>query len=280
MTSPLETDPRNLYDLTGRTAVVTGGGGVLCGAMARALAAAGAAVAVLDLREEEARTVADDIAGRSGNAVAMACDALDRSSLEECRDRIAAGLGPAEILVCGVGGNHPDATTSSEKTFDELPEDAVRRVFDLNFMSTFLTCQVFGRQMAEAGRGAIINVSSMNAYRPLTRIPAYSAAKAAVSNFTAWLATHMALEYSPRIRVNAVAPGFFLTLQNRFLLQDEKTGEWTPRGRTILEHTPAGRFGEPADLVGTTLWLAGDASAFVTGIVVPVDGGFSGFSGV
>jgi len=165
-------------------------------------------------------------------------------------------------------------------SFFDLPADAVRGVFDLNFMGTLLPSQVFGKLMAEQGEGVILNVSSMNAFRPLTRIPAYSAAKAAVSNFTQWLAVHVAQEYSPNIRVNALAPGFFLTEQNRFLLTDEASGELTPRGRTIIEHTPMARFGDPEDLAGTVLWLLSPAASFVTGVVVPVDGGFSAFSGV
>jgi len=183
-------------------------------------------------------------------------------------------------LINAAGGNSPKATTSANLSFFDLPEDALRFVFDLNIVGTILPCQVFGQKMAERGAGVILNISSMNAFRPLTRIPAYSAAKAGVSNFTQWLAVHMAQEYSPDIRVNAIAPGFFLTAQNRFLLIDEQTGELTPRGRTIVEHTPMGRFGDPEELLGTVLWLLSPASAFVNGVVVPVDGGFSAFSGV
>jgi NAD(P)-dependent dehydrogenase (short-subunit alcohol dehydrogenase family) len=185
-----------------------------------------------------------------------------------------------DILVNGAGGNKKQATTSPDLSFFDLPPDAIRWVFDLNFLGTLLPSQVFGQPMAEQGAGCILNVSSMNAFRPLTRIPAYSAAKAAVSNFTQWLAVHMAQEYSSRIRVNAIAPGFFLTEQNRFLLTEETTGNLTPRGRTIIEHTPMGRFGAPEDLVGTVVWLLSPAAAFVTGVVVPVDGGFSANSGV
>ena len=273
-------DSGGMFRLDHETAVVTGGGGGLCGAMAAGLAQAGASVAVLDLSLRDAERVAEVIASGGGKALAAACNALDRASLARAREEVLDRFGTPSILVCGVGGNHPSATTSKEARFEDLPEEAVRSVFDLNFLSTFLTCQVFGRDMAETGRGSIITVSSMNALRPLTRIPAYSAAKAAVTNFTAWLATHMAQEHSPSIRVNAIAPGFFLTRQNRFLLQDEASGEWTERGRTILAHTPAGRFGAPEDLVGVTMWLASRASEFVTGITVPVDGGFSAYSGV
>jgi NAD(P)-dependent dehydrogenase (short-subunit alcohol dehydrogenase family) len=189
-------------------------------------------------------------------------------------------LGHVDILINGAGGNKPQATTSQDLKFFDLPADAFRWVFDLNMLGTILPTQVFAKMMAVQGSGIILNISSMNAFRPLTRIPAYSAAKAGVSNFTQWLAVHMAQEYSPAIRVNAIAPGFFLTEQNRFLLTDKETGELTARGQTIIQHTPMGRFGTPDDLVGTVLWLVSPASAFVTGIVVPIDGGFSAFSGV
>jgi NAD(P)-dependent dehydrogenase (short-subunit alcohol dehydrogenase family) len=185
-----------------------------------------------------------------------------------------------DILINGAGGNKPAATTNPEQPFFDLPVDALRWVFDLNLMGTILSSQVFGKLMAGQKSGVILNISSMNAFRPLTRIAAYSAAKAGVANFTQWLAVHMAQEYSPDIRVNAVAPGFFLTDQNRFLLTKKETGVLTPRGQSIINHTPMGRFGAPDDLVGTVLWLLSPASAFVTGIVVPVDGGFSAFSGV
>jgi len=195
-------------------------------------------------------------------------------------DKVIAEFGQVDILINGAGGNKPQATTSQDLKFFDLPADAFRWVFDLNMLGTILPTQVFAKMMAEQGRGIILNISSMNAFRPLTRIPAYSAAKAGVSNFTQWLAVHMAQEYSPAIRVNAIAPGFFLTEQNRFLLTEMETGELTARGKTIIQHTPMGRFGTPEDLVGTVLWLVSPASAFVTGIVVPIDGGFSAFSGV
>jgi len=271
---------KELYGLPGKVAAVTGGGGVLCGTMSRALGRIGAKVAVLDLFEEAAQKVADDIVNESGEAIAVQCDVLDRTSLEAARDAVLARFGRLDILINGAGGNKKQATTSPDLPFFDLPADAVRWVFELNLLGTLLPSQVFGRLMAEQEEGCILNISSMNAFRPLTRIPAYSAAKAAVSNFTQWLAVHMAQEYAPNIRVNALAPGFFLTAQNRFLLIDEATGELTPRGRTIIEHTPLGRFGDPKDLLGTLLWLLSPASAFVTGIVVPVDGGFSAFSGV
>ncbi|MCR4405724.1 MAG: SDR family oxidoreductase [Anaerolineae bacterium] len=270
----------DLFNLTGRVAVITGGGGVLCGAMARALGNNGVRVAVLDLNGEAAERVAADVRSDGGQAIAVVVDVLDRSSVEAAVRQVMDAFGRVDILINGAGGNKKQATTSPELPFFDLPPDAIRWVFDLNFLGTLLPCQVFGKLMAGQDEGCILNISSMNAFRPLTRIPAYSAAKAAVSNFTQWLAVHMAQEYSPRIRVNAIAPGFFLTEQNRFLLTDEATGELTPRGRTIIEHTPMGRFGDPEDLLGTVLWLLSPGAAFVTGVVVPVDGGFSAFSGV
>jgi len=268
------------FDISGQVAVVTGGGGVLCGVMSRALGRVGVQVAVLDLFEEAAQKVADDIVAQGGEALGVRCDVLDKASLEAARDAVLARFGRVDILINGAGGNKKQATTSPDLSFFDLPPDAVRWVFDLNFVGTLLPSQVFGKLMVEQGAGVILNISSMNAFRPLTRIPAYSAAKSAVSNFTQWLAVHMAQEYSPNIRVNALAPGFFLTEQNRFLLTDEASGELTPRGQTIIEHTPMGRFGSPEDLIGTVLWLLGEGARFVTGVVVPVDGGFSAFSGV
>jgi NAD(P)-dependent dehydrogenase (short-subunit alcohol dehydrogenase family) len=205
---------------------------------------------------------------------------LDRLSLETARQTVLDRFGRVDILINGAGGNKKQATTSSELSFFDLSPEAVRLVFDLNCLGTILPSQVFGKQMVEQTEGVILNISSMNAFRPLTRVPAYSAAKAAVSNFTQWLAVHMAQEYSPHIRVNAIAPGFFLTEQNRSLLTDVATGELTQRGRDILTHTPMKRFGAPEDLLGTVIWLLSPASSFVTGVVVPIDGGFSAFSGV
>ena len=268
----------DLFRLPGKTALVTGGGGVLGAAFCRALAEAGAKVWVTDLREESAREVSEALAADGLASDAATVDVLDRASLE----RALVTAGEVDILVNCAGGNLAEATTSPERSFFDLPLDAVERVFALNlFGGAILPSQVFARAMADREEGAVIlNVSSMNALRPLTRIPGYSAAKAAVSNFTQWLAVHLAQEYNPRLRVNAIAPGFFLTDQNRFLVTDRETGDWTPRGRKIVEHTPMARFGDPQDLSGTIVWLCSDASAFVTGIVVPVDGGFSAFSGV
>jgi NAD(P)-dependent dehydrogenase (short-subunit alcohol dehydrogenase family) len=270
----------DLFDIKDKTVVVTGGGGVLCGTMAAALAEAGAKVAVLDLIEAAAAKVADKIKAGGGKAVPVVCDVLKKESIEAAQDKVQSQLGPIDALINGAGGNKKEATTSPDLSFFDLPSDAVRFVFDLNFLGTLLPTQVFGKQMADSGAGVIVNISSMNAFRPLTKIPAYSAAKAAVSNFTQWLAVHVCQNYSKDVRVNAIAPGFFLTEQNRFLLTDEKTGELTARGRTIIDHTPMGRFGEPGDLIGTLMWLLSDAAKFVTGVVVPVDGGFSAFSGV
>ncbi len=264
-------------DIKGKVAVVTGGAGILCAAICREFAAAGARVAVLDLRAEAAQALALELGKGS---IGLACNVLDKADVEATAQKVLEAFGRVDILVNGAGGNNPKATTSPEQSFFDLPADALRLVFDLNLMGTILPCQVFGRIMARQKSGVILNISSMNAFRPLTRIAAYSAAKSGVSNFTQWLAVHMAQEYSPEIRVNAVAPGFFLTDQNRFLLTDRDTTDLTPRGRTILAHTPQGRFGTPEDLLGAVLWLVSPAASFVTGIVVPVDGGFSAFSGV
>ncbi len=267
------------FDISGKVIVATGGGGVLVGAMARGLASEGAKLAILDIFPEKAQAVADDIIAAGGDAVALKADVLDKASLEAARDAIIARYGRIDALINGAGGNKAQATTSPDLSFFDLPQAAFQWVFNLNFIGTLLPCQVFGKVMAEQGEGVILNVSSMNAFRPLTRIPAYSAAKAAVSNFTQWLAVHLAQEYTPSLRVNAIAPGFFLTKQNRFLLLDENEN-LTPRGQTIIDHTPAGRFGDPADLLGAVLWLLTPASSFVSGVVLPIDGGFSAFSGV
>ncbi len=273
-------DLQNMYDFSGQTVVITGGGGVLGGEMAATLAWFGAKVAILDRCTSLNENIVAAAAGAPGKLTLFHSDVLDSKVLKESAEEVKKTFGNVDILINAAGGNHPSATTTAEKTFFDLPTDALKFVFDLNLLGTILPCQVFGRQMVEASRGTILNISSMNAFRPLTRIPAYSASKAGVSNFTQWLAVHMAQEYSPNIRVNAIAPGFLLGEQNRFLLTDEKTGELTPRGRTILEHTPMNRFGNPEDLLGAVLWLLSPAAAFVTGIVVPIDGGFSAFSGV
>lgn len=273
-------DVQELFGLKGKVAAITGGGGVLCGTMAQALAKLGVSVAVLDIRKEAADAVAKRIEEQDGRAIGVQADVLDKASVEQARDVVLDAFGKVDILINGAGGNKREATTSPDLSFFDLPPDAIRWVFDLNFLGTLLPSQVFGKLLAEQKEGIILNTSSMNAFRPLTKIPAYSAAKAAVSNFTQWLAVHMSQNYSTNIRVNAIAPGFFLTEQNRFLLVDEKTGDLTDRGKIIIQHTPMGRFGDPEDLIGTVVWLLSPSARFVHGIVVPVDGGFSAFSGV
>jgi NAD(P)-dependent dehydrogenase (short-subunit alcohol dehydrogenase family) len=271
-----------MFSVSGKVAVVTGGGGVLCGTIAAALARAGVRVAVCDILEDKARAVTADIVAAGGKARAYKMDVLSLDSIREQCEAIYGDFGVVDILINGAGGNLKEATTSPELAFFDLPLAAFEKVVALNlFGGAILPCQVFGRRMVKnAEGGSIINISSMNALRPLTRIPGYSAAKAAVSNFTQWLAVHFGQEYNPRLRVNAIAPGFFLTEQNRFLLTDRETGELTDRGKTIIAHTPIGEFGRPEDLVGAVIWLASDAARFVTGIVVPIDGGFSAYAGV
>ena len=275
--------------LTGKVAVVTGGGGILCSVMAEALAAAGASVAVLDLKLDCAQAVADKInAAYPGKAIAVAANVLEMESLEAAEAEVCAKLGPCDILVNGAGGNNPRGTTSKEylfredilnkvdgvTTFFDLDPSGINFVFNLNFIGTLQTSQVFCKKMALKDGGNVINISSMNAFTPLTKIPAYSGAKAAVSNFTQWLAVHFS---KVGIRVNAIAPGFFLTNQNRTLLTNPD-GSLTPRAETIIAHTPFKRFGEPEELLGTLQWLASDASKFVTGTLTVVDGGFDAFS--
>lgn len=278
-------------DLKGEVAVVTGGSGVLCSRMARALADCGASVAVLSRTQESVDRVAGDIVAAGGRAIGVACNVLDKPSLEQANASVEQAFGPVTILVNGAGGNHPDGTTTKEylfpedleaavagvKTFFDLDPKGVEFVFNLNFLGTLLPTQAFTRGMARSGAGTVINISSMNAFRPLTKIPAYSGAKAAIDNFTRWLAVHFS---KVGVRVNAIAPGFFVTEQNRALLV-KPDGTWTPRAGKILAQTPMGRFGEPDELLGALLWLASRrASGFVTGTVIPVDGGFSAYSGV
>lgn len=271
----------SLYDFSDRTVVVTGGAGVLGSEIACALVGCNANVVILDRDLELAQKTIERFPKKvKGRAVRVYGDVLNSETLRQANETIQAEFGAVDVLINAAGGNHPSATTSADLSFFDLPLDALRRVGDLNLLGTILPCQTFGRGMAERGEGVILNFSSMNAFRPLTRIPAYSAAKAAVSNFTQWLAVHMAQEYSPHIRVNAIAPGFFLTEQNRFLLTDKESGELTPRGQSILAHTPMNRFGTSEDLLGATMWLISPASAFVSGVVIPIDGGFSAFSGV
>lgn len=264
------------YNFNGKTAVVTGGAGILGSEFTGILLECGTNVAVLDLNTDKI----DKFAEFGDRFLAVKTNVLDKSSVKDAADLILEKFHKIDFLINGAGGNSPKASTNSEMSFFDIPVDAIKFVSDLNLLGTILPSQVFGKIMAEEQAGNILNISSMNAFRPLTRIPAYSAAKAAVSNFTQWLAVHMAQEYSTRIRVNAIAPGFFLTQQNKFLLTNEKTGELTDRGRQIIKHTPMGKFGKPEDLLGTVLWLLSDDSSFVTGIVLPIDGGFSAYSGV
>lgn len=271
-----------------KVAVITGGGGVLCQSFAKALASQGAKVAILDLNFESAQRVADEINGQGGVAVGVEANVLKSESLASAHQKVLEVFGPCDILINGAGGNHPKGTTTKEfllkedlgkeglTSFFELDPEGIQFVFNLNFLGTFLPTREFSKDMVDKGEGVVLNISSMNAFTPLTKIPAYSGAKAAVSNFTQWLAVHFS---RVGIRVNAMAPGFFLTEQNRRLLTKED-GSLTDRGNTIIEHTPMQRFGKPEDLDGTLLWLCGSGSAFVTGVVVPIDGGFSAFSGV
>jgi NAD(P)-dependent dehydrogenase (short-subunit alcohol dehydrogenase family) len=273
---------QDLFSLTGKVAVVTGATGVLGGEMARSLARSGARVAVLGRREEKAHRVAGEIRAAGGESLVLPADVLDTGQLQDARDALLERWGRVDILVNAAGGNVPGATLSNSVGIFQLPEKALRQVMDLNFLGTLLPCQIFGAPMVEGAEGpdgCIVNISSMAATKALTNVVGYSAAKAAVDNFTRWLAVELARSYGPDLRVNAIAPGFFIGEQNRDLLLEED-GSLTKRGQTIIEHTPAGRFGKPDELGGTLIWLCSPASAFVNGIVVPVDGGFSAFSGV
>lgn len=266
------------YNFTGQTILVTGGAGVLGGGISRALAHAGANVVVLDLNLAPLTNLAGD--PDLAQIAAIQTDVLDFASLRQAAEQILSKFGRIDGLINAAGGNKAQATTGAEQSFFNLPANALLWVGNLNLMGTILACQVFGQVMARQEAGIILNIASIAGLRPLTRTPAYCAAKAAVANFTQWLAVHMAQEYSPQIRVNALAPGFFLTTQNHYLLIDPKTQELTARGQSIINHTPLGRFGDPKELVGAALWLLSPASSFVTGAVIPVDGGFTAFSGV
>ncbi|MDD4225494.1 MAG: SDR family oxidoreductase [Mariniphaga sp.] len=276
-------------DLKGKTCVITGGAGVLGSAMVRALASAGLNVAIADINKEIADKVAGEIASETGaQVIGVAANVLDKESLEHAKTIINNELGDIDILINGAGGNSPQATTKVEQieekdlenlsdTFYGLQAEAFDKVFALNFKGTILPTMVFTTDMLKKKKGVVLNISSMNSYKPLTKIPAYSAAKASINNFTQWLAVHLA---KVGIRVNSIAPGFFITHQNRFLVLDEKTGNYSPRGQKIVDNTPMGKFGEPEDLQGATLFLLSDVSSFITGIVIPVDGGYSAFGGV
>lgn len=270
----------NASEFQDRAVVITGGGGVLCSAMARALAQRGAKVAILQRRLEVAETLASELRIGGAKAIAVSVDVLDRAAVEAAAEKVMAEFGRVDALINGAGGSLPQAATSPDRPFFDMPADAIRHVVDLNLMGTVIPSQVFAKQMVAQDRGVILNIASMSSVRPLTRTIAYSAAKAAVFNFTQWLAVHLSQEYSLNIRVNAIAPGFFITEQNRYLLLDQETGDLTPRGKTILAHTPQGRFGVPEDLVGAVLWLLSDSASFVHGAMIPIDGGFSAFGGV
>jgi NAD(P)-dependent dehydrogenase (short-subunit alcohol dehydrogenase family) len=274
-------DPTALFNLSGRTVLITGGGGVLGSGLAHVLGAAGARVAICDIAPEKADAASASLESDGIETVALTMNALDRNSIRAAADEAERKLGEIDILLNAAGGNVPAATVTPAVDFFALDDSALRRVFELNFLAgAVLPSQVLGERMAKRDKPAsIINVASMCCFRPLTRVVGYSAAKAAVANFTQWLAVYMARELHSKVRVNAIAPGFFLTEQNRYLLTDTD-GKLTARGEAIIEHTPVGRFGEPDDLAGAVLWLASDASAFITGIVVPIDGGFAAYSGV
>ena len=275
------------FSLEGKVAVVTGGTGVLGGAMARGLAAAGAKVAILGRREAKAHEVADAIEAAGNKAMPLPADVLNEDSLRAARQKLLDKWGGVDILINAAGGNLPDATVFGDITFFNVPRIALEGVVGLNFTGTVLPIQIFGEPMAKQGKGSIINISSMAAQKVLTRVMGYSAAKAAVDNLTRWLAVDLAEKHGAGLRVNAIAPGFFIGEQNRALLIKEEPAHGaqdslslTERGQQIVDHTPMGRFGEPDELVGAATWLASDASSFVTGIVVPIDGGFSAASGI
>lgn len=282
-------EPISFKDLSGKVCVITGGAGVLGVEMVKALASVGTKVAIADINKEVAEQVAADLSKQYGaTIIGIEANVLDKESLQKAKAEINEKLGPIEILINGAGGNHPNATTKVEQLTEEnidsledsfygLEMDAFDKVFALNFKGTLLPTMVFTQDMLQVRKGVVLNISSMNSYKPLTKIPAYSAAKASINNFTEWLAVHLA---KIGIRVNAIAPGFFITNQNRFLVTDEKTGNFSPRGQKIVNNTPMGKFGEPEDLQGATLFLLSDISSFITGIVIPVDGGYSAFGGV
>lgn len=276
-------------DLKGKVCVITGGSGVLGSTMVSAMASAGMKIAIIGRNKQKADNVAQKISGETGaEIIGVSANVLERDSLEQAKSEINKKLGEIDFLINGAGGNNPQATTNVEQmsendldkledTFFGLETDGFDKVFDLNIKGTVLPTMVFGRDMLKKKKGVILNISSMNAYKPLTKIPAYSAAKASINNFTEWLAVHLA---KVGVRVNGIAPGFFITDQNRFLVTDEKTGNYSPRGQKIVDNTPMGKFGEPEDLQGATLFLLSDISSFITGVMIPVDGGFNAFGGV
>ncbi|MDK1031841.1 MAG: SDR family oxidoreductase [Planctomycetia bacterium] len=268
------------FNLKGKVAAITGGGGAICGEIAKAFAAEGVRVAVWDLSLDAATKRRDEIIASGGRAVAVECDATNKESVAAALAETLGEYSTVDILVNGAGGSRAETTTSADLEFFDIEPEAMDAVFALNYMSAVVPSQAVGRVFAEKGAGVVLNISSIAGSVPLTRSVTYSNAKAATNNFTQWLAVHMAREYSPRIRVNAIAPGFILTEQNRFLLLDEKTGEATERGKRVLAQTPVGRYGEPQEIVGAALWLVSEMASFVTGAIIPVDGGFNAFSGV
>ena len=267
------------FDISGQGAVITGAGGIICGVMAKEMAKKGVKVALLDLFVENAQKIADEINAAGGEAVAVKANVLDRESLEQAREAVLDRFGRVDILINGAGGNKKEATVSPELDFFHLNVDAFKWVFDLNVTGAVLTTMVFGELLAKQGTGNVINIASMATYHPLTNTVAYCGAKAAVANFTEWMATHFNQNYSKNIRVNAIAPGFLLTTQNRFLMQKED-GTPTDRGQRVLNKTPMGRYGEPEEMAGPVIWLCSEAASFVNGAVIPVDGGFSAFWGI
>ncbi|WP_254280482.1 SDR family oxidoreductase [Haloarcula marina] len=270
----------NNFDIDGKVCVVTGGSGELGSEMARALGENGASVVLLARGEEKLREAGEELAEAGIDYLTVSASVLDRAELKAASETVINEYGQIDVLINAAGGNSPDATTGPDTSFFDLPAEGIQHVLNLNFTGTVLASQVFSEYIVEEGTGSILNVSSMNAFTPLTKIPAYSGAKAAVSNFTEWLAVHMSHNYSTDIRVNAIAPGFFLTEQNRYLLIDEETGEYTDRGQSIIDHTPQDRFGQPEDLSTTVLWLISPGAEFVHGASIPIDGGFSAYSGV
>jgi NAD(P)-dependent dehydrogenase (short-subunit alcohol dehydrogenase family) len=267
------------FNLKDKVAVITGGAGVLCSSMAQGFAGAGVKIALLDLAENQAKAVADRINAKGGDVIGVGVNVLDLDSLHQAKQAVMDRFGRVDILINGAGGNKAAATTSPDLSFFDLPQDALQWVINLNLLGTIYPTQVFGRIMADQGSGVILNISSMAAFTPLTNTIAYSAAKAAISNFTQWMSVHFCQQYTPDIRVNAIAPGFLLTQQNQYLLEDE-AGNRTERGQKIIENTPMGRYGNPEELIGAAIFLCSDAASFITGVVLPIDGGFSAFSGV
>lgn len=270
----------NKFDVEGMVCLITGGSGVLGSEIAHALGENGATVVLLARGEEKLRKVGEELGEAGIDHLTVSASVLDRAELEAAAETIIDEYGQIDVLINAAGGNSPDATTGPDTSFFDLSVEGIQQVLNVNFTGTVLASQVFGKYMVEEGTGCILNVSSMNAFTPLTKIPAYSGAKAAVSNFTEWLAVHISHNYSTDIRVNAIAPGFFLTEQNRYLLIDEETGDYTGRGQAIIDHTPQDRFGRPEDLSTTVLWLISPGAEFVHGASIPIDGGFSAFSGV